>query len=388
VTRKVLASVFVACATTVASAFMRAQDERPRLAGLMKALLAPRVSEHTRISRSPAVRLPGSLEAAPPVVPEIVAPGVLSTGDFESHLEFTPDGQTAYFLRSLPNFAFWTIYESHRRNRRWSRPEIAPFSGRYNDADPFISKDGQFLFFMSNRPVNPGDERPKGDTDIWVMQQQPNGTWGPARNLGEPVNSGGNEFYPRAAGDGTLYFGSDRPGGLGGVDIWRCRRDGNGRYLAAENLGPAVNSTSDEYEAYVSADNSFIIAASTRPGGLGQSDFYVSYVRDGGWTPVKNVGAPANSAGKEYGGKISNDGRYFYFSSTRTTVTDSLPRHMTTADYEALLHSPGNGLGDMYRLRVGALGLDADAMRSIRRSSERWARVRSRHSVASAATDR
>src|SRR5689334_14820620 len=107
-----------------------------------------------------------TLFAAVRPLPEIVAPGVISTGDFESHIEFTPDGHTAYFLRSLPNFAFWTIFESHLGNGQWSRPEIAPFSGHYNDADPFITRDGRFLFFMSNRPLNKADDRPKGDSDI------------------------------------------------------------------------------------------------------------------------------------------------------------------------------------------------------------------------------
>jgi WD40-like Beta Propeller Repeat len=92
-------------------------------------------------------------------------------------------------------------------------PEIAPFSGHSNDADPFIAKDGRFLFFMSNRPLNRADERPKGDSDIWVMERQSNGTWGSPKNAGEPVNSSANEFYPRADDAGTLYFGSDRPGG-------------------------------------------------------------------------------------------------------------------------------------------------------------------------------
>jgi hypothetical protein len=325
-----------------------------------------RITEHMRIERVPApgvVAEPSSSSAQP----ELVAPGILSTGDFESHIEFSPDGGTAYFLRSLPNFAFWTIYESRLADGRWTHPEIAPFSGHYNDADPFITRDGRSLFFISNRPLHESSGPAKADTDIWVMDRQSNGSWGSPRNLGQPVNSSGNEFYPRAADDGTLYFGSDRPGGTGGVDIWRCRRDRNGRYLAAENLGAAVNSTSDEYEAYVPPDGSFMIVASTRPGGLGQSDFYVSYFRDGKWTAAKNLGAPANSAGKEYGGKISSDGRYFLFSSTRTTVTDSLPRRMTTAEYEALLHAPGNGLGDIYRLPVDALGLDADAANVVHR---------------------
>src|SRR5689334_17341831 len=62
---------------------------------------------------SPATRTPVVHQ------PELFAPGVISTGDFDSHIEFTPDGNTLYFLRSLPNFAFWTIYESHFRSGRW-----------------------------------------------------------------------------------------------------------------------------------------------------------------------------------------------------------------------------------------------------------------------------
>ena len=299
-------------------------------------------------------------------------PGVISTGDFESHLEIAPDGKSLFFLRSMPHFGFWTIYESRLDGGEWTKPAIAPFSGHYNDADPFITRDGRFLYFMSNRPLRSEDAKPKADTDIWMMERRRDGSWSDPRNIGEPVNSSGNEFYPRASDDGTLYFGSDRPGGHGGVDIWRCRRGPDGRYLPAENLGAAVNSAGDEYEAYVAPDQSFVVVASIRPGGLGQSDFYLSYFHDGAWTEAKNLGAPINSAGKEYGGKISNDGTQFYFSSTRATIIDALPRPMTTAEYEALLHSPGNGLGDIYTIGVEALGLDPAAMRAIaRRASAR-----------------
>jgi hypothetical protein len=297
--------------------------------------------------------------------PELFEPGLISTGDFESHLEIAPDGKTLYFLRSMPHFAFWTIYKSRLRGNRWSKPEIAPFSGHYNDADPFITVDGKLLYFISNRPLRTGESAPKADSDIWVMERQTDGRWGNPTNLGAPVNSSKNEFYPRLSSDSSIYFGSDREGGIGGADIWRCRRDASGQYLPAENLGPAVNSPGDEYEAYVSPDQYFVIVASIRPGGLGQSDFYISYFRNGAWTEAKNVGAPINSPGKEYGGKISNDGRWFYWSSTRSAILDALPKRMTTAEYETLLHSPGNGLGDIYKIAVEALGLDEEALRSI-----------------------
>ena len=65
--------------------------------------------------------------------------GIISTGSFDSHPAFTPDGKTLYFLRSTPNFNLWTIVFSHFEGGRWNIPEVASFSGQYSDADPFIT---------------------------------------------------------------------------------------------------------------------------------------------------------------------------------------------------------------------------------------------------------
>jgi hypothetical protein len=66
----------------------------------------------------------------------LFAPGIISTGDYESHATFTPDGREMYFLKMAPNFSRWTIFISRYNNGRWSQPEVAPFSGQYQDADP------------------------------------------------------------------------------------------------------------------------------------------------------------------------------------------------------------------------------------------------------------
>jgi hypothetical protein len=66
--------------------------------------------------------------------PEVFEPGVISTGDFESHPTFTPDGKTLYFLKDAPNFSFWTMMVSRFENGKWQEPSIAPWSGRYRDA--------------------------------------------------------------------------------------------------------------------------------------------------------------------------------------------------------------------------------------------------------------
>ncbi|HXQ34202.1 MAG TPA: hypothetical protein VN843_09330, partial [Anaerolineales bacterium] len=86
--------------------------------------------------------------------PTIFAEGVISTGDFESHPAFTPDGKTLYFLKSSPTFNFWTIMVTHFKGNKWTSPEVIPISGQYRDADPFITSDGSKFFLISDRPNN------------------------------------------------------------------------------------------------------------------------------------------------------------------------------------------------------------------------------------------
>ncbi len=289
--------------------------------------------------------------------PEIFAPGILSTGDFDTHIEFTPDQKQVYFVRSTPDINVnWEIFESHKINGKRSRPRMAPFSGQFSDADPFITPDNKHLYFISNRPLDPKQTTPK-DFDIWVMDRLPNGSWGEPRNLGAPVNSPENEYYPRMASDGTLYFGSEREGGKGGADIWRARRNSDGTYAQAENLGDSINTAEDEFEPYIAPDQSFLIFMAKRKSGLGSGDLYVSYNREGKWTPAENLGAPINSAGYELAPKFSPDGKWFFFTSTRSLFTKSRTHRMTTEEYERALHSPGNGLGDIYRIPASALHL-------------------------------
>src|SRR5215470_3334810 len=110
----------------------------------------------------------GVLAAAPPPYhapgplpePVLFGEGVVSTGEYESHPAFTPDGRTLYFVRSTPQFTDWTIYVTDHADDRWSTPKVAPFSGKHRDADPFVTADGKQLYFVSDRPV---DGKPKED---------------------------------------------------------------------------------------------------------------------------------------------------------------------------------------------------------------------------------
>jgi Tol biopolymer transport system component len=271
--------------------------------------------------------------------PVLFAPDAISTRDFESHPAFAPDGRTLYFVKSDPRFTRWTIYESHFDAGHWNAPVIAPFSGTHRDADPFVTADGEHLFFISDRPVN---GRVKADMDIWVMDRTPQG-WSEPRNLGEPVNSRQSEWHPSVSSTETLYFGSSRPGGLGLTDLYRATSGGGEWHV--DNLGAPVNTAGDEYEPMIARDESYVIFMGYRPDSLGASDLYVSWNRHGAWTAPVNLGFPVNSDALELAPYISPNGQYFFFSSTRGSVATETPQPART----------GNGLGDIYEIDLSAV---------------------------------
>jgi Tol biopolymer transport system component len=290
--------------------------------------------------------------------PALLAPGVISTGDYESHPAFTPDGSELYFLKSTPSFDFWTIVVSRLGPLGWGPPHVAPFSGLYSDADPFVTADGRRLYFISNRPlVDTLGAPPRSDLDIWVVERAgPRDAWGRAHHLPAPVNGPGNEWFPTVASDGTLYFGSDREGGRGRTDLWRCQHATDGTYAPAENLGDSLNTAFNEFEPWIAPDQSYLVfMGGGRSDGRGGFDLYVSYNRGGTWSRPVNLGDKINSSGNELSPHLSFDGRTFYWTSTRGGPPPAAPM-----DYDALLdrlHRPGNGLGDVYQIDARELGI-------------------------------
>jgi len=289
----------------------------------------------------------------PLLEPSLFGEGVISAGQFDSHPAFTPDGKTLYFVRSTPNFNFWTILVSRFERGRWSTPEVAPFSGQFSDADPYITSDGSRFYFISNRPVA-GKSIP--DLDIWVMEKTATG-WSEPTNMGFPINSTGNEWYPTVAANGTLYFGSDRQGGKGRTDIYRSRV-ANGKYAEAENLGEPVNTQFNEFEPLIAPDESFLIFMSGgRTDSSGGFDLYISYNRNGAWTKPTNLGKKINSSGNEYSPTISPDGKYFFWTSTRGFEDTKLEKRFTYQELMNRLGGPRNGLGDIYQIDIDVLNI-------------------------------
>ena len=274
----------------------------------------------------------GGQPTAAPASPETFAPGVISDEREQWRLTFTPDGRTAYFAASdgfFPITRKATIYVSHRRGDGWSAPEVAPFSGTHVDMDPAVSPDGRRLYFSSIRPV---DGAARTDIDLWMVERAGDG-WGEPVHLGPEVNTPLDELYPSVSRDGTLYFASGPPAPQAGRhwDIFRASRRDAG-FAPSERLGAGVNrepradephpQAAWEFNPEISADGRTLVFTSLRPGGHGLGDLYVSHLRDGAWTPARNLGPVVNTAADEYHPTLSPDGAWLYFARRQSRSGD------------------------------------------------------------------
>jgi hypothetical protein len=231
------------------------------------------------------------------------APPGISSAQFESHAAFDPVNGDFYFVRSSPKFEGWRIFVSRCGADGWSEPHSPEFAGDGVEADPWFTSDGRGLYFISTRST---DGVKRNDLDIWRVDRADDGRWGTPVRLPEPVNSAGQEWFPRLAADGWLYFGSSRPGGLGKTDIWRARLDAQRRWTI-HNLGPAINTAGDEYEPLISPDGSWMIVMAD--GGL-----YETRRNAGKWDARVKLPAPISVNGSEIGAAFSPSGRSLLFS--------------------------------------------------------------------------
>ena len=281
---------------------------------------------------------------------QLLAPGVLSTGDDEWGFTMNPQGDALWFNRADRGYRIQVIMESVKDvHGHWQAPQVAAFSGIYRDIDPAMSPDGRYLVFASNRPVQAGGAR-RVDFDLWRVDRLPDGSWGEPHHLGDVINSKGSETNSSIASDGTLYFAvSDRPGGMGQRDLMRARLLPDG-YAVPELLPAPINSDADESNHWIAPDQSYLLFLSNRTGGIGDNDLYISFRDGNGWLAPRNLGAPVNRPGASgvFTPFVDADGRNLYFAERRSAL-DRLPnRTLSAAELEAYLHGPANGQGDLY----------------------------------------
>jgi TolB protein len=204
-----------------------------------------------------AAKAPGRLASLELTsTPELVAPGVVSSGFSEIRLAMSPDKRTMLWgSTDRPGGpGGWNIWLSRQSDAGWGAPEPAPFDTPANEFDPAFTPDGRYVYFFSNRPGGLG-----GD-DIYRVPVIAKG-FGPVEHLGPEVNSAGNEWAPSLSPDGaTLLFASDGRGGSGRHDLFVARAKGTG-FAVAQALPGAINTPADEFDATFLADGSSVVFA-------------------------------------------------------------------------------------------------------------------------------
>lgn len=280
----------------------------------------------TLLATALALAVNPAASAAPPDCPPVARADAFSTEHWDWRLTFTPSRLQAYWSVTE---GFWpltreqaTIVTAQWRPGGWSEPQTAPFSGEYSDMDPFVSPDGRFLFFSSERPTPDGEP---ARMDLWMATRTWHG-WSEPVHLGPEVNSPGDELYASADVFGNLYFASDREGNW---NIYRSKRLPRGGYAPAEKLGPGVNTDARwEFNPEISPDGrTLLFVRLDFPGdptneGFGFGDIYVSRLRQGEFTPAQNLGACVNTAADEFHPTVLWERRLLFFARSTGAASD------------------------------------------------------------------
>jgi Tol biopolymer transport system component len=280
----------------------------------------------------------------PGLTPEIFAPNIVSTGMAEINAAFSPDFKEFYFSIRMPNgqlVIMTMIYDG----TKWSEPEVASFSGRYSDADPFITYDGKWLYFISKRPLDSMNVE-KNDWDIWRTHRVGD-KWSEPERLSSDINSAADETYPSLTEQGKLYFSSGRTG-KNNKDIFYAERLEDG-FENPVRLNDIVNSHW-EGDIFISPKEDYMIFASFgRDSGSG---LYITFKKEGEWGLPQRMNEEINVTAREFCPIISPDGKYFFFTSSRTVESKELPEKLTYKiikdDFIQSCNHPQKGKTDIY----------------------------------------
>jgi hypothetical protein len=243
-----------------------------------------------------------------------------------------------------------------KENGKWSSPEVASFSGKHQDLEPFFSPDGMRLFFVSNRALDSLIDVPK-DYDIWFVERKDlKSKWSDAINIGAPVNTTDNEFYPSVSKSNSLYFTSDGAISTGKDDIFVSKWI-NGKYETPRSLGDSVNTSGFEFNAFIAPDESFLIFTGyTRKDGLGSGDLYISYNKGNDlWTTSVNLGSEINSPQMDYCPFVDVKSGILYFTSRRSSMNVKPEKKQNVTEILKEMTKYDNGQSRLYQVKTDRL---------------------------------
>ncbi|MFY0593915.1 OmpA family protein [Roseivirga sp.] len=254
-------------------------------------------------------------------------PDPLNQFEMQYFPSITAENQLVFIVRENNGRGNENIYQSTMRNAKWTEPESISdnINTDRNEGTASISADGSTLVFSAcNLPSN------IGSCDLYISYKV-GLEWSKPELLSENVNSKDWDSQPSLSRDGKkLFFVSSRKGGLGKLDIWVSEKSIRG-WSEAENLGSEVNTKLDDSSPYISIDQRTLFFASRGRVGMGAYDLYVSVLESGKWKTPQNLGYPINNKFDQVGYTFSSDG-WAYYSSALPTGKIELNRFKVPAD--------------------------------------------------------
>lgn len=219
-----------------------------------------------------------------------------------------------YFMRKL-NIRREDFYTSGLSTTGFRKAKLLEDSINWADKKGSVSfsSDLQTLYYAADFP-----EQGYGRYDIYKSIKVGN-HWSAPKNLGHNINTDYWDSAPSLAPDGmAMYFSSNRPGGLGGIDLYVSFKNEKGGWEEAMNLGPQINTSGDEQTPFIHTDNNSLYFSSTGWPGYGGADFFVARQKiDGNWTTPLNLGYPINTYDNEGSIAVASNGMEAYIASDR-----------------------------------------------------------------------
>lgn len=252
-----------------------------------------------------------------PFTPKNLGPNI-NTKSPEYLPSFTADEQFFIFTRRVYNQEDFYISQKVNGEFQKATPMTAINTDK-NEGAQCISSDGRFLAMtLCGR-----DRTQFGSCDIYFSRKE-NGAWTNIQNIGGQINSKYWDAQPSLSANGdALYFASERPGGLGKRDIWVSYKKENGQWGKPQNLGDAINTPGADQAPFIHPDGKTIYFMSDGHPGMGQGDLFMSKKQpDGTWSKAKNLGYPINTEGDQGAMVVSLDGTKAYYAGTKSSAPE------------------------------------------------------------------
>lgn len=279
-----------------------------------------------------------------------VVPFDVNLSQFLNVRDFTisQNGKEAYFTIQSPGQNISQIAYIKKDKKGWLKPELALFCDSFMYLEPFLSNNGNRLFFVSDRPLASNDTKRK-DFDIWYVDRADESDhWSEPINMGSPVNSPMDEFYPSLADNNNLYFTMASPKGLGKDDIYVSKWNGD-KYGLPEILDKNINSAGYEFNAYISKKEDFLLFTKYNDAdGFGSGDLYIAKKNaEGQWQKATNLGLGINTKFMEYCPFYDEKNGILYFTSRRNNLIPRKFKDITA--FQKFVYENENGLSKIYK---------------------------------------